>query len=77
MSVDVDDIVDSVRTIVLEGVWLSKLGKMSFKYTQGGGDAIKSFQVSFKYQYNYIGGNDDSHVTDTDPLDPNKIKKNP
>jgi hypothetical protein len=64
-----------VRTIVLEGVWLSKLGKMSFKYTQGGGDAIKSFSISFKYQYNYIGGNDDGNVIDTDPLNPNKIKK--
>ena len=57
-----------VRTIVLEGVWISKLGKISLKYNQGGGEPIKAFPIEFRYQYNYIDSDNETDTTDPNPL---------
>ena len=59
LSVLSSDSKTKVQAIVLEGVWCKSVGQIQVKYTDGGGQPIKSFPIELRYQYNYSDPNFD------------------
>jgi hypothetical protein len=60
------------NTFIMEGVWISKLGKVSFDYSNEGGANLAECQATFTYQYFYKA-DDLEAPTDSDPLSPNVV----
>ena len=56
--------VEAVSSVVLEGVWVSKVGNIPLAYANGGGNT-PDLSIEFRYQYNYLDPNFDRS---NDPL---------